>query len=191
MLAVNMETPVLISVISSATALVVAILSIIFNSHNQRRTAFKVEKLKLSIEIEKKTKEEALKLKNEMIDAINSALEYTQKIKDNILVLLNYLRFESKLTNDWLEKTREEIHNYSDLFSKVFPKLNTEEQTFLHDLKKDLYQVDYTIAKILHESKPEKQFDAKALTESLLKTRLRISEIQQSLLVRKVLQQNT
>jgi len=180
-----METAITISIISSLTAIIVAVLSIIFNSRNQKRTSFELEKLKMAIELEKKQIEGKLKQKDETINGIDLALECSQKIKDQIQLLTNYLKFNSKLTDEWLEKIRQEINIYSDIFSKIFPKLGDTEKAALHDMKKDLNQVDYVIARILYEKKENKELDSNRLTESLMATRQRLSELQHSLLVRK------
>lgn len=185
-----METAIIISIISSLTAITVAVLSIIFNSRNQKKTSFELERLKMTIELEKKQTEGKLKQKDETLGGIDLALECSQKIKDNIQLLTNYLQFKSKLTDEWLEKTRQEIHNYSELFSKIFPKLGNAEKASLHDMKKDLHQVDYVIARILYEKKENKLLDTNRLSESLLATRQRLSELQHSLLVRKTIYQN-
>jgi type II secretory pathway pseudopilin PulG len=180
-----METAIVISIISSLTAIIVAVLSIIFNSRNQKKTSFELERLKMSIELEKKQIEENVKQKDETLNYIDLALESSQKIKDNIQLLTNYLKFNSNLTDEWLEKNRQEILDYSELFSKIFPKLGDTEKALLHDMKKELYQVDFAIAKILYEKKQNKEFDINNLSNSLLVTRERLNELQHSLLVRK------
>ncbi len=185
-----METPLVISIISSATAIVIAILSIAFNSRNQKKTSIDLERFKMKIEIEKKQSEETLKLKREAIGAIDLALENTQKIKDSIQALTNYIQFNSDLTDEWLEKTRNEIHNYWDVFSIIFTKLDNIEIGILHDMKKHLQTVEFMISRTLyekspHEKKVNKNADKVRLTGAFLDSRERLSELQQSLLIRK------
>lgn len=186
-----METAIIISIISSLTAIIVAIISIIINSRKQKKTSFELEKLKMSIELEKRQIEGKLKQKDETLKGIDLALECSQKLKDQIQLLTNYLKFNSKLSDEWLEITRQEIHNYSDLFSKIFPKLGDTEKVALHDMKKELNAVDYLIARILYEKKETKQLDSTRLTELLMATRHKLSELQQSLLIRKTNYQTT
>lgn len=181
------DKTVIISIISSLTAITVATVSIMLNSRNQKKTSFELERLKATIDTEKKQTDETLKLKNETIAAIDLALECSQKVKDHILLLSNYLQFKSKLTDEWLEKTRQEIQNYSDLFSKIFPKLENTEQTVLHDMKRDLHQIDFIIAKILHEKKGNKQLDTQRSADILLSARQRLTDLQQTLLVRRTI----
>lgn len=143
------------------------------------------------IELKKKHNEEGQKQLSETINGIDLVLECSQKIKDDIQLLTNYLQFESKLTNEWLEKTRQEIHDYSNLFGKIFPKLGDTEKSALHDMKKELHQVDFLIARILHEDEKNKPIDKNKFTELLLVTKNRLSELQSNLLVRKSIYYNS
>lgn len=180
-----METAILVAIISSSTAILVAIVGIIFNSRNQKKTSFELEQLKMMIDLKKKRLDINQALLNETISAIDLALQCSQKIKDDIHLLTNYLKFQSPLTKEWLEKTREEIHEYSDVFGKIFPKLADAEKTAMHDMKKELHQVDFLIARILHEGDKRQPIEKEKFVELLIVTKNRLSELQNNLLVRK------
>ena len=182
-----MEPTIIVSIITTITAISVSILSIILNNSRQKKTTIELEQFKLSIEHEKNRRLEKKEELKELLKIINSSLEFIQKIKDSIMKLVSYSSVNKEIEKDELKKIRSDVNNYFELFSKAFSNLDEDQRNTLHEVKSTLNAINNAATALLYNIETSNDINKnKTIYESLKNLRKNLSEIQQTILIRKL-----
>lgn len=148
-----MDASIVTVIISSLTSLTVCIITVVISASKQKANALEVEKLKFELEQLKNltsARKQVFESQNGIFDAL---LQYTQLIKDGIIVVNNHIAIQGFESLDYFDSLMEKIQTLSDFYSKEFPKLSSDDQIVIHDLKAQLMHLQNIISRVVYEKR--------------------------------------